>query len=96
MNILKYFIDLYRKNRQLVLLSWIYGAIAVIFVFIAGIFALINQNIGTSLLVVPLIAISALSANVVAWALIRLSLDSLSDKYKETETKTKSSQKKTK
>ena len=96
MNILKYFIDLYRKNRQLVLLSWIYGAIAVIFVFIAGIFALINQNIGTSLLVVPLIAISALSANVVAWALIRLVLDSFSDKYKETETKTKPSQKKTK
>lgn len=85
MNILRYFIDLYRKNRQLVLLSWIYGAIAIIFVFIAGIFALINQSVGIALLIVPLIAISALSANIVAWALARLVLDSIKEKFDEDE-----------
>lgn len=85
MNILRYFVDLYRKNRQLVLLSWIYGVIAVIFVFIAGILALINQSVGIALLIVPLVAISALSANIVAWALARLVLDSFKEKFDEDE-----------
>ena len=87
MNILRYFIDLYRKNRQLTLLSWVYGIIAVIFVFIAGIFALINQSVGVAILIVPLIAICALSANVVVWALVHLMLDSTAKKLEENEKK---------
>lgn len=88
MNILRYFIGLYRKNRQLVLLSWVYGILAVVFVFIAGIFALINQGVGVAILIVPLVAICALSANVVAWALIHLMLDSTAKKLEEAEKKT--------
>lgn len=88
MNILRYFIGLYRKNRQLVLLSWVYGILAVVFVFIAGIFALINQSVGVAILIVPLVAICALSANVVAWALIHLMLDSTAKKLEEAEKKT--------
>lgn len=95
MNILRYFIGLYRKNRQLVLLSWVYGILAVVFVFIAGIFALINQNVGVAILIVPLIAICALSANVVAWALIHLMLDSTAKKLEAAE-KAKDSRKKSK
>jgi hypothetical protein len=93
MNILRYFIGIYRKNRQLVLLSWVYGILAIVFVFIAGIFALINQSVGVAILIVPLVAICALSANVVAWALIRLMLDSTAKKLEEAE---KKAQKKTK
>jgi len=87
MNILRYFIDLYRKNRQLTLISWVYGIIAVVFVFVAGIFALINQNVGVAILIVPLVAICALSANVVVWALVHLMLDNTAKKLEESEKK---------
>ena len=87
MNILRYFIDLYRKNRQLALISWVYGIIAVVFVFVAGIFALINQSVGVAILIIPLVAICALSANVVVWALIHLMLDSTAKKLEESEKK---------
>ena len=87
MNILRYFIDLYRKNRQLTLISWVYGIIAVVFVFVAGIFALINQNVGVAILIVPLVAICALSTNVVVWALVHLMLDNTAKKLEESEKK---------
>lgn len=92
MSILRYFIDLYRKNRQLALLSIVYGLIAIVFVFIAGIFALINQSVGIAILIVPLIAISALCANVVAWALIHLAFDGIAKKLDELEKKQEKSQ----
>ncbi len=85
MNILRYYINLYRKNRQLTLISWVYGIIAVVFVFVAGIFALINQSVGVAILIVPLIAICALSANVVVWALVHLMLDGTVKKLEENE-----------
>lgn len=80
MAILKYFLNLYRDRKQITLLSWVYAVIAVVFVFIAGIFALINQNFGISVLIIPLIAVVALAANVVIWALIKLALDVASEK----------------
>ncbi len=92
MNILKYFLDLYSKNRQLVLLSWVYGITAVICVFIAGIFALINQSFGIAILIVPLVAVCAMAANIVVWALIHLVFDAAVKKYEE-QNQTKSSQK---
>ena len=92
MNILRFFIDLYRKNRQLALLSIVYGLIAIVFVFIAGIFALINQSVGIAILIVPLIAIAALSANIVAWALINLAFDCIAKKLDELEKKQEKSQ----
>lgn len=85
MNILRYYINLYRKNRQLTLISWVYGIIAVVFVFVAGIFALINQSVGVAILIVPLVAICALSANVVVWALVHLMLDGTVKKLEENE-----------
>jgi len=80
MNILQYFINLYRERKQISLLSWVYGAFAIIFVFIAGIFALVDQSFGIKTLIIPLIAIVAMLANIVIWALIKLVLDTLNEK----------------
>ena len=80
MSILKYFLNLYRERKQITLLSWAYSAFAIIFVFIAGIFALINQNLGLSMLIIPLVAIIALIGNIVVWALIKLALDTANEK----------------
>lgn len=80
MAILKYFLNLYRDRKQITLLSWVYTAVAVIFVFIAGIFALVNQSFGVSMLIVPAISVVALIANIVIWALIKLVLDVASEK----------------
>jgi Na+/melibiose symporter-like transporter len=80
MAILKYFLNLYRDRKQITLLSWVYAAVAVIFVFIAGIFALVNQSFGVSMLIIPAISVVALIANVVIWALIKLVLDVASEK----------------
>ena len=80
MAILKYFLNLYRDRKQITLLSWVYAAFAVVFVFVAGIFALVNQDFGVSMLVFPAIAIVALVANIIIWALIKLVLDAASEK----------------
>lgn len=80
MAILKYFLNLYHERKQITLLSWVYAALAIIFVFISGIFALINQNLGISMLIIPAIAIIALVGNIVVWALVKLGLDTASEK----------------
>lgn len=77
MNIVDYFIKLYKEKSQLALLTWAYLAITVVFVILAGIFALFNQAFGLSVLIVPFVAIIALCVNVTAWALIRYLLDGI-------------------
>ena len=77
MNIVDYFIKLYKEKSQLALLTWAYLAITVVFVVLAGIFALFNQAFGLSVLIVPFVAIIALCVNVTAWALIRYLLDGI-------------------
>ena len=77
MNIVDYFIKLYKEKSQLALLTWAYLAITVVFVILAGIFALFNQAVGLSVLIVPFVAIIALCVNVTAWALIRYLLDGI-------------------
>ncbi len=79
-SVLDYFIDLYKDNKQIVLLSWCYSLIAIVFVVISGIIALINQPLGVSILIVPLVSVIALSMNVVFWALIHLAIDNKSKK----------------
>lgn len=91
MAILKYFLNLYRGRKQITLLSWVYAALAIVFIFISGIFALIDQNLGISMLIIPAIAIIALVGNIVVWALVKLGLDTASEKagIKEEKTSTK-------
>ena len=74
-SVFDYFIDLYKQNKQIVLLTWCYSIIAIVFVMIAGLIALINQPLGVAILIVPLVAIIALCMNIVFWALIHLALD---------------------
>ena len=67
---------MYREKRQIGLLTWTYASVAVIVFVIAGVVALINQSAGVALLIVPLIAIAAMLANVIVWALIRFIIES--------------------
>jgi uncharacterized membrane protein YhhN len=82
MNILKYFAKLREERRELALLEWTYLAMAVVSVLIAGVFALFNQSIGMGMLIVPLVAFIAMSMNIVAWALIRLAMETWLPKRK--------------
>lgn len=75
MSIVKYLAKLYEERRELALLQWTYLAMAVVSVIIAGIFALINQSLGVSILIVPLVAFVAMSMNIIAWALVKLAAD---------------------
>lgn len=80
MNVVKYLSKLYDERRELALLQWTYLAMAVVSVVIAGIFALFNQSLGVSILIVPLVAFIAMSMNIVAWALVKLAADTFMKK----------------
>ncbi len=80
-----YILKLYKNNDEIALLSWFYGAIAVLFVFIAGLCALIDQPFGVGLLIIPLVAIIALCANITVWALIKLFIQHLDEHKPEKE-----------
>ncbi len=83
--VFEYLKKLYRDRKQICLLSWFYGTVAVAFVFIAGLCALINQSFGVALLIVPLVAMIAMCANVTVWALIKLGIQRLEELDKEVE-----------
>ena len=68
----KYFLNLYREGRVLALLEWAYGAITVAGLLVAGIFALVNQELGHQILVVPGWSFLAMIGNIVLWAVINL------------------------
>ena len=76
MNILGYFLGLYQEKKQVALLAWAYGLIAVAVTILAGLVALINQSVGVAIMIVPLIAVVAFSVNIVMWALIRFAIES--------------------
>ena len=72
---LGYFKELYKNNREFALLEWLYGAITVIFIFVAGIVALLNQSFGVGLLIIPLVSFIAFAMNLVCWSLINTIAD---------------------
>lgn len=76
MNILGYFLGLYQEKKQVALLAWAYGLVAVAVTILAGLVALINQSVGVAIMIVPLIAVVAFSVNIVMWALIRFAIES--------------------
>lgn len=80
MNLFKHFTKLYEERRELALLQWTYFVMAILSVLIAGIFALINQSLGVSILIVPLVAFVAMSMNIVAWALVKLAAETFLSK----------------
>ncbi len=89
---MNYIAKLFEERRELALLQWTYFVMSILAVLIAGIFALFNQSLGVSMLVVPLVAITAASMNVVAWALIKLAAETFLPKPKAVKT-TKASKK---
>lgn len=82
MDLIKYFTNLYKENRQIALLTWIYGSVAVVSLLVAGLFALINQTIGQALLLVPGICVLVLIMNLIVWSLVRSTIESIEDSKK--------------
>ncbi len=82
MDLIKYFTNLYKENRQISLLTWVYGSVAIVSLIIAGLFALINQSLGHILLFIPGICVLVLVLNLVIWSLIRSTIEALEDSKK--------------
>lgn len=85
-----YLMKLYHERKQITLLSWFYGTVAVVFVFFAGLCALVNQSFGVAILIVPLVAMVALCANVTVWALVKLGISHIEELSQEETKKEKS------
>ncbi|MBR5419266.1 hypothetical protein IK110_03395 [Candidatus Saccharibacteria bacterium] len=88
-----FFISLYRDKHQVILLTWLYSAIALIFVVIAAFVYLANQPVGAALLIVPLVFVTALCANVVCWTILNLIFAPFAKKAKKKSTKKKPAKK---
>ncbi len=74
---IKDLIKLYKDGKELTLLEITYFALSVVSFAVAGVLALFNQSLGLSVLIVPLIAFVAGLMNIVAWAVVRLIIESL-------------------
>ena len=75
-----YFKKAQKENNKFGMLEYVYVAIAAITIFIAGIVALFNQNLGLSIAFVPLASISIAGVNVIVWSLTKLFADSVKTK----------------
>lgn len=73
-------LELYKNKREMTILQGVYLAVALFSLTVAGVLALIDQSVGQSALIVPLIAMVAFCFNTIAWALIKMVLDSARDK----------------
>ena len=70
-----YIFTLYRNHRELTILEWVYGGLALVAVVLAGIIALVNQPLGVAILIVPLVSFVAFAMNIVTWALVKFVLE---------------------
>ena len=84
---IKELIKLYKDRRELTLLEITYFALSVISFAIAGVLALFNQALGISVLIVPLVAFIAGLMNIVAWAVVRLLIEGLMNRNKNSKDK---------
>ncbi|MDO5480770.1 MAG: hypothetical protein Q4F60_00255 [Candidatus Saccharibacteria bacterium] len=75
---MKYFQNLYKSHRHLLLIEWFYGIFSAVALVLASLIGLLNASVGAALLIIPLISFTALSMNLVCWALIKLFADHLS------------------
>ena len=73
MSMTRYFSKLYQEKRELALVGWAYFAMMIVSVVIAIVtFAVFNESLGVGILIVPMVAMVAISMNVVAWTLIKI------------------------
>ena len=89
-----FFISLYRDKHQVILLTWLYSAIALIFVVIAALVYLTNQPAGAALLIVPLVAVTSLCMNVVCYTVLTAILNPIAKKQPVKKTAKKKATKK--
>ncbi len=82
MNWLDKITDLYQEGRELILLEWAYAIISICSLLLAGLFALVSQPLGIGLLIIPLVSFVAFTMNIVAWALIKLIIESVHPEFK--------------
>lgn len=82
MELVNKFTNLYKENRQIALLSAVYGAVAAVSLLIAGLFAIVDQEIGRKILIVPELSMIALIANLVVWSIIHTLFDSIDNASK--------------
>ena len=82
MELVNKFTNLYKENRQIALLSAVYGTVATVSLLIAGLFAIIDQEIGRKILIVPQLSLIALVGNLVAWSIIHTLFDSINEAKK--------------
>jgi hypothetical protein len=73
----KYILGVVENNGPLKILQVTYGVVGLAFLVLAGLISLVNQALGWGFLIIPLVCFVALGMNTVAWALIRLYIDSL-------------------
>lgn len=64
--------DVWRKRSDLSRLQYVYGAIVLVTLVLAGLVGLLNQTVAWQILSVTWIAMIALSINLVTFALINL------------------------
>lgn len=75
-------IELYKEGQALILLEWIYAIVSIGALLLAGLLALVNQSLGVGFLIIPLVSFVAFSMNIVAWALIKLLIESAQPELK--------------
>ncbi len=76
-NFSKFILDLAADNGSFKVLQLAYGITGAAFLLVAGVISLINQPLGWGFLIVPIVCFAVLGVNTIAWALIRLLVDSL-------------------
>ena len=79
MELIKYFLNLYENKKQIALLGFTYLVLALFFVFVAGVCALVNQEFGVKMLYVPLGALGIFFTNIVTWALVRFFVETTAE-----------------
>ena len=71
----KKLVKLFRDGKKLELLEYSYVALFVVVTLVAGLIALINQAVGVSFLIVPLICLVSWSMNLVAWSIVKTAME---------------------
>lgn len=71
----KKLVELFRAGKKLELLEYAYMVLFVVVTLVAGLIALINQAVGVSFLIVPLICLVSGAMNLVAWSIVKTAME---------------------
>lgn len=71
----KKLVELFRAGKKLELLEYAYVVLFIIVTLVAGLIALINQAVGVSILIIPLICLVSWAMNIVAWSIVKTAME---------------------